>query len=165
MTKAEIMAVIKTLVSKAAFTAAIDALAAAMKAKHDELAEAIDTKVSKTYRPAGNIAAAGLVDTLLVEANLGKVYHLTDDATTTDKWLEGAGNTVVAGTDVGIVEVDGENEGEKAYKFNSFAGASYLQATDFETITEEEAVAIVTAALAKAEADDDENEEGTGNGD
>lgn len=78
--------------------------------------------VGAVHRPAGSIAPAALVAALLVKANLGKVYNLTGDATTTADWLEGAGETVKAGSDVSIVEADGfvasedtEVDSEKTY--------------------------------------------------
>ena len=84
-----------------------------------ELKTEIAAQISAVYKPAGDIAAEGLVADLLVEANLGKVYNLTDEATTDANWKEGAGKTVAAGTDVAIVAVD--NEGTTEYKFNAFA--------------------------------------------
>lgn len=85
-----------------------------------ELLQKITQEISKVYKPAGSIAAAGLVPALLVEANTGKVYNLNDEATTTADWLEGAGKKVAAGTDVTVVEV--EEGGSTVYKFNALAG-------------------------------------------
>ena len=83
-----------------------------------ELLGKIASEISAVYKPAGNIAASGLTSSLLVAANLGKVYNLTDNATTTTDWVEGAGQTVEAGTDVGIVAVT-ENS-TTVYKFNAY---------------------------------------------
>ena len=66
----------------------------------------IGSEISAVYKPGGNKAANELTSALLVETNLGKVYNLTTDATTTSDWVDGAGETVKAGTDVGIVAVD-----------------------------------------------------------
>lgn len=131
MTKAEILAALRQLLSKADFTAAVNALATWVQGKFTTLKAYVDTQVAAVtaqvqavYRPSGDIAPSGLVAGLLVVANLGKVYHLTADATTTADWKEGAGKTVVAGTDVGIVEVstdsysqsaDTEVDGDKTY--------------------------------------------------
>lgn len=71
-----------------------------------ELKNKITSEISAVYKPAGNKAAAELVAGLLVEGNLGKVFNLTNDATTDSNWLEDAGKTVEAGTDVGVVAVD-----------------------------------------------------------
>lgn len=215
MTKAEIVAALKQLLSKADFTAAVNALATWVQGKFSTLktnidqnvvtvaAEAtatagsvktykvknsketpdvlgtieipndlsqydntntdfqsgaqvdqkINSQIASVYKPAGNIAAAGLTSALLVEANLGKVYNLTEDATTTADWAEGAGKTVKAGTEVTIIVK--EVEGTPTYLFNAFTLAvdlsNYLQPEDFETIGTEEAAAIVAAAISAAE--------------
>lgn len=83
-----------------------------------ELLGKIASEISAVYKPAGSIAASGLTSSLLVAGNLGKVYNLADNATTTSDWVEGAGKTVEAGTDVGIVAVD--NSGTTVYKFNAY---------------------------------------------
>ena len=83
-----------------------------------ELLGKIASEISAVYKPAGSIAASGLTSSLLVAGNLGKVYNLSDTATTDENWLEGAGKTVEAGTDVGIVAVD--NGGTTVYKFNAY---------------------------------------------
>lgn len=84
-----------------------------------ELLTKIGTEISAVYKPGGNKTAAELTSALLVEGNLGKVYNLTTDATTTSDWVDGAGETVKAGTDVGIVAVD--NDGTTVYKFNAYS--------------------------------------------
>lgn len=84
----------------------------------EELKTEIVNQISAVYKPAGDIAASGLISSLLVAANLGKVYNLTTDATTTADWKEGAGYTVEAGTDVAIVAVESGNT--TTYKFNAF---------------------------------------------
>ena len=71
-----------------------------------ELLAKITAEISAVYKPGGNKAADELVAGLLVAGNLGKVFNLTSDATTTSDWIEGAGQIVKAGTDVGIVAVD-----------------------------------------------------------
>lgn len=84
-----------------------------------ELLAKIGSEISAVYKPGGNKTAAELTSALLVEANLGKVYNLTTDATTTSDWVDGAGETVKAGTDVGIVAVD--EGGTTIYKFNAYS--------------------------------------------
>lgn len=119
----------------------------------EQVAAAVAAAVGAVYRPSGNITAAELVEGLLKKDNLGKVYNLTDDATTTTNWVDGAGHTVKAGTEVSIVE-----DTTGVYKFNAITLAidlsNYLQPSDFETIGETEAKAIVAAAIAAAEAED-----------
>lgn len=94
-----------------------------------ELFTKITTEISKVYKPSGNIAPTELVSSLLVAANVGKVYNLTGEATTTADWVEGAGQTIKAGTDVGIVAVD--NSGTTEYKFNAFAG--HIDLSNYKT--------------------------------
>lgn len=84
-----------------------------------ELLGKITSEISAVYKPGGNKTAAELTSALLVEANLGNVYNLTTDATTTSDWVDGAGETVKAGTDVGIVAVD--EDGTTVYKFNAYS--------------------------------------------
>ena len=60
-----------------------------------------------------------MVSSLLVAANAGNVYNLTEEVTTTADWVEGAGKTIAAGTDVGIVAV--EEGGSTVYKFNAYS--------------------------------------------
>ena len=114
----------------------------------------IAAEIGKVYKPAGSLAAAGVVPSLLVAANLGKVYNLSEDVTTDSDWVDGAGHTVKAGTNIVIAEVD--NEGTPAYKFDALTFAldlsNYLQPEDFETVGATEAKAIVAAAIAAAEA-------------
>lgn len=113
----------------------------------------IAAEIGKVYKPAGSLAAAGVVSSLLVAANLGKVYNLSEDVTTDSDWVDGADHTVKAGTNIVIAEVD--NEGTPAYKFDALTFAldlsNYLQPEDFETIGATEAKAIVAAAIAAAE--------------
>lgn len=214
MTKAEILAALKQLLSKADFTAAMNDLAVWVQGKFTTLKGLIDdnvvsvteaanatsgsvktfdvqnakgvslgkvevpadlsdydnttsdfqsgaevdakiaAEIGKVYKPAGSLAAAGVVSSLLVAANLGKVYNLSEDVTTDSDWVDGAGHTVKAGTNIVIAEVG--NEGTPAYKFDALTFAldlsNYLQPEDFETIGATEAKAIVAAAIAAAEA-------------
>lgn len=80
---------------------------------------AIAAQVGKAYRPSGSLAFAELP--ALTADNVGKVYNITDNFTTTSDFIEGAGKAYKAGADVGIVEVEGANEGEVDYKYNVFA--------------------------------------------
>ena len=68
------------------------------------LEEAIDNKISSVYKIKGSLAFASLTSALLIKANEGNVYNVTDAFTTTDLFLEGAGKKHTAGTNVVIVE-------------------------------------------------------------
>ena len=80
----------------------------------EQVAAAINAKVSSTYKAGGSAAFASLPE--LVEANLGLVVNVTDKFTTTDSFLEGAGAKHPAGTNVVVVK-----SGEE-FKYDVLAG-------------------------------------------
>ena len=81
------------------------------------------------YKPAGSKTVAELISSLLVEANLGNVYNMTDSGTTTADFVEGAGKPIYAGDDIGII--DNGTSGSPSYKFNKLGGfidlSNYIQ--------------------------------------
>lgn len=72
------------------------------------------------YRPKGNITCAALIPALLIDDNLGNVYNVTDNGTTTSDFVEGAGNPIHVGDNVAIVDVGTEEQSE--YKFDLLGG-------------------------------------------
>jgi hypothetical protein len=74
---------------------------------------AISTAVSSVYKPHGDITCAELTSSLLVAANVGNVYTVTDNGITTTLFVQGIGQTISAGMSVGIIHV-----GANDYKFN-----------------------------------------------
>lgn len=74
----------------------------------------ISAAISSVYKPAGSTAFANLpaasADTL------GNVYNVTDAFTTTDSFVEGAGKSYPAGTNVAVVLVGEE------YKYDVLSG-------------------------------------------
>ena len=76
----------------------------------------VDAKITGSYKPQGSITAAGIDAALLVAANYGNVYNVSEDFTTTADFIEGAGKQHPAGTNIVIVQV------ESAYKFDVLAG-------------------------------------------
>lgn len=96
-----------------------EALSAVITAKAD--ADTVYTKaqvdgiVSSVYKPAGSVAFASLP--AAESASLGKVYNVTDAFTTTDGFVEGAGQTHPAGTNVVVVET-----GEDTYGYDVLSG-------------------------------------------
>lgn len=76
--------------------------------------EELNAKISAVYKPAGSVAFADLP--ALAENVLGNVYNVTNAFTTTDSFVEGAGNKYPKGTNVVVVE-SGED-----YKFDVLAG-------------------------------------------
>ncbi|MCI8537859.1 MAG: hypothetical protein HFF18_04250 [Oscillospiraceae bacterium] len=80
----------------------------------EQVAAAINAKVASTYRAGGSVAFANLPE--LTEANRGLVVNVTDKFTTTDSFVEGAGQKHPAGTNVAVVKA-GED-----YKYDVLAG-------------------------------------------
>lgn len=76
--------------------------------------EELNAKISAVYKPAGSVAFADLPE--LAESVLGNVYNVTNAFTTTDSFVEGAGNKYPKGTNVVVVK-SGED-----YKFDVLAG-------------------------------------------
>lgn len=82
---------------------------------------AIDSKISSVYTPKGSIAFASLPTA--AEGLIGDVYNITDAFTTTAAFIEGAGKTYPAGTNVVCVK-EGSN-----YKWDVLAG--FIDITEF----------------------------------
>lgn len=74
----------------------------------------ISAAISSVYKPAGSTTFANLPAP--AAGVLGNVYNVTDAFTTTDQFVEGAGKTYPAGTNVAIVLV-GED-----YKYDVLSG-------------------------------------------
>lgn len=86
-----------------------------------EVDNAIGEAQSSVLKPGGSLGAADVVAALLVAGNLGKVYNLTEDITTTSDFVDGAGHKITAGTNIYIVDVDTTGE-TPTYKFDVLAG-------------------------------------------
>lgn len=78
--------------------------------------EAIETAVASVYHAAGPKTVAQLTSALLVAANQGNVYNITDSGITTADFVEGAGHPIAAGDNVSICDVGG------VYKFDLLSG-------------------------------------------
>ena len=92
-----------------------------------EVDNAIGEVQAGALKPGGTLAAAGIVSTLLVEGNIGKVYNISEDFETTADFVEGTGKKHPAGTNIYVVDVDTTGE-SPSYKFDVLAG-SYGVAT------------------------------------
>ena len=90
----------------------------------DQVTAAINAKIASVYKPGGSVAFESLP--ALVAANEGFVYNITENFTTTDDFIEGAGKKYKAGADVGIVNA-GTAE-SPVYKYNVFANFVDLSA-------------------------------------
>lgn len=67
--------------------------------------DAIDASVAAAYHHAGTKTVAQLTHDLLIAANEGNVYNITDSGTTTSDFIEGIGKQIDAGDNVGICKV------------------------------------------------------------
>ena len=72
--------------------------------------------VSSAYHAAGTKTVAELTSSLLVAANEGNVYNMTDAGTTTSDFIEGAGKPIRIGDNVGVCKVGND------YKFDLLSG-------------------------------------------
>ena len=97
------------------------------------LRESIDNKLSSVYKVKGSLAFASLTSALLVKANEGNVYNITDAFTTTADFVEGAGKKHTAGSNVVVVETttavftessDNTVDAAKTYYVNQNGGYS-----------------------------------------
>lgn len=86
---------------------------------------AIINAVSSIYTPRGSLSCAELTSALLIEANVGNVYEMSDSGTTSALFLQGAGVTINTGDNVGIIK-----SGENDIMFNLMANAFDL--TDYQ---------------------------------
>lgn len=68
---------------------------------------AADLGLADVYKPQGSIAFASLPATPN-ESNYGYVWNITNDFTTDSRFIEGAGKEYSAGTNVGVIEQDGQ---------------------------------------------------------
>lgn len=91
----------------------------------DAVHDAIANAVSSLLTPSGSKTCTELVSSLLVEANLGNAYNMSDSGTTTADFVEGAGKPINVGDTVAIVLDNG------AYKFDLLSGfvdlSNYIQ--------------------------------------
>lgn len=76
---------------------------------------AIDAAISSVYKPAGSVAFASLPTP--AKAIEGNVYNVTDAFTTNNKFVEGAGKSYPAGTNVVVINTTGT-----AYAFDVLTG-------------------------------------------
>lgn len=86
---------------------------------------AIINAVSSIYTPRGDLTCAELTSSLLIEANVGNVYEMSDAGETTALFLQGAGETINIGDNVGVIKA-----GANTYLFNLMANAFDL--TDYQ---------------------------------
>lgn len=104
----------------------------------------IDNKLGATFKPGGSVAFANLP--ALSAANLGKILNITNSFTTTADFVEGAGKSYPAGTNVAIVDVG--TSSSPSYKYDiqgSFFDLSgYVEESDLSLATTDEIDALFT---------------------
>lgn len=95
----------------------------------------ISAAVAGAYKAKGSVAFASLPE--LDSATIGDVYNVTDQFSTTENFMEGAGKTYSAGTNVVCVDA-----GSGSKKWDVLAGfvdlSGYLAKTDMVAITDGE---------------------------
>lgn len=80
----------------------------------DEVNSAISSQVGRVYKPSGTVEFAGLPEPSVDV--LGNVYNISNKFTTDERFVDGAGNKIPAGTNVAVVQVGDD------YKFDVLAG-------------------------------------------
>ena len=100
-----------------------------------QVSAAIDSKLAATIIPKGSVAFANLPTP--AQGNLGWLYNVTDAFTTDSKFVEGAGKSYPAGTNVYVVDA-----GSGSYKLDVMAGfvdlSDYYNTSNLAVITEAE---------------------------
>lgn len=105
-----------------------------------EVQTAIDSALTSAYKAGGSKTFAELSG-LNVAANEGKVYNVSDAFTTTADFVEGAGKSYPAGTNVAVINVG--TESTPSYKFDVMAG--FIDQSIF--VTHAESAAITNAEI------------------
>lgn len=100
-----------------------------------DVSSAIDAKISSTYKAKGSVTFANLP--ALSSDKEGFVYNITDSFVTTSDFVEGAGISYPAGTNVVIINTTGTT-----YKYDVLSGfvdlSGYVQESDLVAITNAE---------------------------
>lgn len=103
----------------------------------------VESAVVGALKPKGSVAFASLP--ALSAANLNNVYNVTDAFTTTADFVEGAGKSYPAGTNVAIVNIG--TDASPTYKYDAMTGmidmSGYWSKTELVDITTAEIDAII----------------------
>lgn len=95
----------------------------------------VESAVVGALKPKGSVAFADLPQ--LTAANLNSMYNVTDEFTTTIDFVEGAGKTYPAGTNVAIINVGTDQN--PVYKYDCYTGvmdlSGYWDKTELTAIT------------------------------
>lgn len=89
-----------------------------------EVEDAINAKLGAVYKPRGSVAFAELPE--LSADNVGSVYDISNAFITTEDFIEGAGKSYPAGTNVAIIEPS-----DGVYKYDVLGGS--IDMSDYYT--------------------------------
>ena len=93
----------------------------------------ISQAVSTVYTPKGSLDDISTLTTLAASGKVGDVYNISSEFTTTNVFIEGIGKKYPAGTNIVLVEVEGEK------KWDVLAGSvdlsGYVQKSEMVAIT------------------------------
>ena len=96
----------------------------------------ISQAVSTVYTPKGSLADISTLTTLATSGKVGDVYNISSEFTTTNVFIEGIGKKYPAGTNIVLVEVEGEK------KWDVLAGSvdlsAYVKSSELVAITDTE---------------------------
>lgn len=107
----------------------------------------VAAQIGSAYKAAGSVNFASLPE--LAASEEGKVYNITNEFTTNENFIEGAGNEYPAGTNV--VCVDSDDAG--TYKWDVLSGVVDLSLYDTSTVAQGKIDAAKQAAIEAAAAD------------
>lgn len=85
-------------------TSSINAEVSRATQAESDIRDYVDQKIATTYKPSGSIYFADLP--ALAESRLGHVYNIKDDFITTADFVEGAGKSYPAGTNIAIEQIE-----------------------------------------------------------
>lgn len=105
-----------------------------ISAAKSELQGAIDTAVSSAYKVKGSTAFEELGS--VSDAKIGDVWNITNEFTTTEDFVEGAGSEYPAGTNIVRVNYSGSAKWDVLAGVISMEG--YLTQDDLQAVTSEE---------------------------
>lgn len=93
----------------------------------------ISQAVSTVYTPKGSLADISTLTALATSGKVGDVYNISSEFTTTNVFIEGIGKKYPAGTNIVLVEVEGEK------KWDVLAGSvdlsAYVKSSEMVAIT------------------------------
>lgn len=107
-----------------------------------DVESAIASQVGSAYKAKGSVAFANLP--ALSATNEGNVYNVTDAFTTTADFVEGAGHSYPAGTNVAII--NNGTEQSPSYKYDVLTGVTDLSAYWISTAGQSNTLVAMTVA-------------------